>query len=521
MTSPSEGRRSLLLGTVAVLLSVALFTASFPPFGLRPLAWVALAPLFATVRQASPRRAFGAMLLWSFAAAYATGTWLPPAIANYFEQPLAVGIFVFVFVAATMVAPYYLVFAWCYRRMPEHAALPLLAAAGWVMAELGRGRLLTGTPFFIGNPWGLVGYSQAGLAEVTQVASLFGVYGVSFVVAASNAAVADLLRLRGTLGARPVLARLALGLFPGALAIGFGAATLERGDEPGEPTRLAIVQGNLDLGSRWQREFYGRNLDVYLDLTRAAIEHSAPAMVFWPEAAMTFFVDREPGYRRAIGQTLATGDAELIAGAVRAEGEGRSFRYFNTTYAFSPDGEIQSRYDKQYLVPFTEYFPFRIDLIRRQFGRAREFSAGAPGPPLETRAGPAGTVVCNEVMLPEVVSQRVVDGASYLVNPSNDSWLADVQYSEMQFDIVRFRSIEQRRYLVRASTSGPSAVIDPWGRVRVRSEPEQRSVIIGEVRPRTDRTVYSRIGDGFAFGCVGLVLLMVVRSRRREARELA
>ena len=338
---------------------------------------------------------------------------------------------------------------------------------------------------------------------------------------ASNAALADLLRLRRRLGPRPLLARLALGLLPGALAVGFGTLALDHGDEPGKPTRLAIVQGNLDLGSRWQPEFYGRNLDAYLDLTRAAIERSSPAMVFWPEAAMTFFVDREPGYRRAIGRILAPGDAELIAGAVRAEGEGRSFRYFNTTYAFSPDGEIQSRYDKQYLVPFTEYFPFRIDLIRRQFGRAREFSPGAEAPPLATRAGPAGTVVCNEVMLPEIVSQRVAEGASYLVNPSNDSWLADVQYSEMQFDIVRFRSVEQRRYLVRASTSGPSAVIDPWGRVRVRSAPEQRSVIIGEVRSRTDRTVYSRIGDGFAFACVVVVLGFAARDRREQAREPA
>jgi len=398
----------------------------------------------------------------------------------------------------------------------ENAALPLLAAAAWVLAELGRGRLFTGTPIFIGNPWGLLGYSQVGFAPVMQIASLTGIYGVSFALAASNAAWADLWCARRTLRRRPgaAVARVGLGLLPGALALGFGLVALDRAEEPTAPMRVAVVQGDLDLGSRWKPELYGRNLDVYLELTRAAIAHSGPDIVFWPEAAMTFFVDREPAYRRELGRTLALGDVELVAGAPRAEGRGPEARFFNSTYVFGSDGEIRGRYDKQYLLPFSEYFPFRIDFLRRKFGRARQFTRGAPRPPLETRAGAAGIAVCNEAMLPEVVSQRVTAGAAYLVNPSNDSWLADAQYSEMQFDVVSVRAIEQRRYLVRASTSGPSAVIDPWGRVQVRSEPLTRSVLTGEVRPRTDRTLYHRVGDAFAFGCVGVVAVVLVRRRR-------
>ncbi|HKJ23967.1 MAG TPA: apolipoprotein N-acyltransferase [Myxococcota bacterium] len=503
----------------AVLLSVALFTASFPPFALRPLAWVALAPLFAVVRGATPRRALGLTLLWSFAAAYATGTWLPPAIATYFEQPLAVGIAFFLFVAATMVAPYYLVFAFAWRRMPAHPLLPWLGAAAWVTAELGRGRLFTDTPFFIGNPWGLVGYSQAGLGPVTQVASLFGIYGVSFAVASSNAAWAELWRARAGLADAPAraLGRLALGLAPGALAIAFGAVALARADDPGPPSRIAVVQGNLDVGSRWKAELYGANLEVYLELTRAAIERHRPALVVWPEAAMTFFVADEPLYRRALGAVLPEG-VELLAGAPRTEGRGHDAIYFNSTFVFGPDGEIRGRYDKEYLVPFTEYFPLRVDFLRRQFGRAREFTRGAPGPPLDTIAGPVGVAVCNEAMLPEVVSARVAAGATWLVNPSNDSWLADAQYSEMQFDVVSLRAVEQRRTLVRASTSGPSAVVDPWGRVRVRSAPLERSVIVGEVRPRHGLTLYNRIGDAFAFACVAVALAAAWRDHGERAQ---
>jgi apolipoprotein N-acyltransferase len=400
--------------------------------------------------------------------------------------------------------------------MPAHPLLPWLGAAAWVTAELGRGRLLTDTPFFIGNPWGLVGYSQAGLDPVTQVASLFGVYGVSFVVASSNAAVAETWRARASLTTAPARAagRLAIGLAPGALAVAFGVVALARADaEAGPATRVAVVQGNLDIGSRWRPELYGANLEVYLDLTRAAIERHRPELVLWPEAAMTFFVEDEPLYRRALGAALPEG-VELVAGAPRTEGEGREARYYNTTYAFDDGGEVRDRYDKEYLVPFTEYFPLRIDFLRRQFGRAREFTRGAADPPpLATRAGPAGVAVCNEAMLPEVVSQRVRDGAAWLVNPSNDSWLADAQYSEMQFDVVTLRSIEQRRTLVRASTSGPSAVVDPWGRVRVRSEPLVRSVIVSEVRSREGLTLYNRWGDAFAFACVVVAVAAAWRDR--------
>jgi len=531
---PGPARAAALAAEgAAVAGSVALFAASFPPLGLHGLAWLALVPWLVVIRTAPGRRAIGWSVVWSVAAAWSTGTWLPPAIATYFEQPVWIGHLFFVFVAGTMVVPYYTLFAWCHReiargsRSPGPAgalrpALPLLGAAAFAAAELLRGRLFTGTPVFIGNPWGLLGYSQVDFPPAVQVASLTGIYGTSFVLAAANVALAELWLARARLARAPrrAAATLVAGVLPGALALGFGAWQLDAaGDARGELVRVAVVQGNLDLGTRWRSDLYGKNLETYLDLTRAALERSRPEIVFWPEAAMTFFVDREPLYRRALGRVLSAGDAELIAGSPRAEGEGRDTRFYNTTWVLDPRGEIRGRYDKEYLVPFTEYFPLRVDFLRRQFGRAREFTHGTPGPPVSTRAGPAGFAVCNEAMLPEVVSRRVSDGAAYLVNPSNDSWLADEQYSEMQFDVVTVRAVEQRRYLVRASTSGPSAVIDPWGRVTVRSEPLTRSVIVGGVRPRTERTLYNRVGDAFGVGCAGVTLVAVLRARRRPRKN--
>jgi apolipoprotein N-acyltransferase len=169
------------------------------------------------------------------------------------------------------------------------------------------------------------------------------------------------------------------------------------------------------------------------------------------------------------------------------------------------------------LVPFSEFVPFAgLDLSRRSFGPVRFFSRGGPTPPLPTRAGPAGILVCNEAMLPEVARERVREGAAYLVNPSNDSWVERPRWARLMFDLVRLRAVEEPRWLVRASTSGPSAIVDPWGRVRAESRLFSQGLVLGGIHPRREPSVYGRVGDLFALGCaaaVGLRLLLPRRGR--------
>jgi len=151
----------------------------------------------------------------------------------------------------------------------------------------------------------------------------------------------------------------------------------------------------------------------------------------------------------------------------------------------------------------------------------REFSPGAPGPPLPTVAGRAGVLICNEAMFPQPAAARVAAGADYLVSPANDSWLGDAKFSEQAFDMAILRAVEQRRYLVRTSTAGPSAIIDPFGRVVVRSAPFTRTWISGGVRRATTRTVYHRVGDLFGTLCAVVAVVATVRCGRRPSRPHA
>jgi apolipoprotein N-acyltransferase len=497
-----------------VALSVAsavLFALTFPTPRWTALSWIAVAPLLVAVREGTTRQAFVLSWLWCVAGACAAGSWFPSAVAEYFHQSLAVALLLFVGVFSVMAAPYMMAFAAAYRALARRfgpLSLPLLAGAAWAAAELARGRLFSGTPFFIGNPWALAGYAHAQNLPLLQIASVTGIYGVSFAVACVNAAVAETwVARRRRRSLRPALLGLALSALPALAMLVYGHAILRRpapgADSP--PVEIALVQGNLSIGTRWRSDLYGRNLDIYLELTRAAAAQGRPAIVFWPEAAMTFFLEREPLYRAAIASVTRPLGVELVGGAPRAIGEDEEALYTNSIYSLAPDGVIRGRYDKQHLVPFAEYFPLRIDVMRRRFGRIRTFEFGKETEPIRTRAGPAGVLVCNEAMLPEVAAERVARGAVYLVNPSNDTWISDPQYTEQQLDIASLRAIEQRRYLVRVSTSGPSAVIDPLGRMLARTPPLEAAVARAQVRAVRDLSVYGRVGDLFGGACAAAV----------------
>jgi apolipoprotein N-acyltransferase len=239
-------------------------------------------------------------------------------------------------------------------------------------------------------------------------------------------------------------------------------------------------------------------------------------VVFWPEAALTFFLEQEPLYAQAIGRVLAAKDLELVVGGP-ANAEGEADRYFNSVFLLDPRGTVRGRYDKQYLVPFSEFFPLsNLDFLRRRFERVRSFAFGrADAQLLATRAGRVGVLTCNEAMLPEVARARVLAGAEILASPSNDSWIRSEKWAELMFDMVALRAVETGRYLVRASTSGPSAIIDPHGRVLARTEPCARDVALGPVRARSATTLYVRVGDAFGFGCALVVgAVLVLRSAR-------
>jgi len=506
--------RSLLIAVIGGLL----YGACFAPFRLQWLAWIVLAPLVVVMR-AQPTAGRAALLGAAAALAgnYLTVHWLPHTITVYYQQPQPWGFAIFAAVSLAMVVPWLSAFGaatWLLSRRPG-PFLPLSVAAAWVAVELARSTFLTG------NPWVLLGYSQIGVDSVVQIADLAGVYGISFVLATSGAAVAELylaLRRRQAFDTRLAIA-VGSALVLSAATYAYGRLRLAGADRADStPASVGLVQGNLDLGSQWRQELYGRNLDVYMRLTHEVLSRERVDLVIWPEAAMTFFVADEPLYRAALGRLLQPFQSELLSGGPYAVEKAGPF--YNSAYLLAANGDILARYDKEKLLPFAEYFPFGTGILRRNFGRVRQFTAVPTPALLPTAIGRAGVLICNEAMFPEIARRRVRAGAEILVNLSNDTWVGDEQFSAIAFATSLLRAVEQRRYLIRVSTSGPSAIIDPWGRRLVETAIAKRATAIGAVRPRSDRTIYSRVGDTFALACLLFLAIAVTSAllRRRPAR---
>lgn len=500
-----------LLALALTLVSAVAYAAAFPTAAVRPLAFVALAPLFVALARVGPRGAAGLGALWTVLAAYRLNDWFPRAVANYYEQPILVGFGFFFGVSLLTAAPGIVAFGICYRRLAAvgGAGAALLVGAGWVAAEWLRATVTA-------DPWALLGYSQAGVHSLVQVADLGGVYAVSFVLAVANAAAAQLVSGRSPSQRSPAGAVAAAGALLGA-TLSYGQ--LQPEIAPRSATApVAIAQANLDLGTQWRQASYGRNLDLYLRLTERVLASHRAALVVWPESAMSFFIDSEPAYRAAISRVLAPGGAQVLAGGPHQDPLVATPRYFNAAFLIAPDGQPIGRYDKQQLLPFAEYFPLpALDFLRREFGRVREFSSGMPGPPLPTALGLAGVTICNEALFSAPARERVRAGATFLVNLANDGWLGDAKYSEQALEMVTFRAVEQRRWLVRASTSGPSALISPWGRVVARTSLFAEETLVGAIAAREDQTLYARVGDAFAGLCALVVLAYLVATRRRAA----
>ena len=516
----------LLLALAGTLLSSALFGLAFPPQNIRPLAYLCLVPLLLALRSGSVARAVGLAWLWAVASAWAIAPFFATSIASYYGRPVWMGLLVGMLIFTVMASLYYMVFALIDRLLARRFTLfsPLLTAAAWVGIELARGRLFTGSAFLIGNPWGLLGYTHAS-GSLAQAASWTGVYGISFAIVGVNAGLAGWIKaardpVRPTRKAvwGALLAACPAVVFALAGGLALRAAPSASAGDP--LLEVGVVQGNVAVGRGWLSEYYGKNLDVYLDLTRRAVHEGSPIVIVWPESAVNFDLERQPVYREAIDRVLTAAGAQLIVGGPGRDG-GAPSPVFNSVFVLSPGGDTSARYDKQMLLPFSEYFPFRTaGLMQRRVEGARSYSPGAADPaPLDTRLGRAGLLICNEAMLPELAGARVRAGAEILVSPSNDSWIAGEGFAEHMLAVVGLRAIEQRRYLIRASTSGPSAVVDPWGRVPVRTPVSRPAVLLGGVRPERELTPYAQLGDAFAASCaLGVAIAL---ARRALGRRLA
>jgi apolipoprotein N-acyltransferase len=390
------------------------------------------------------------------------------------------------------------------------------AVPAWVATELGR------THLFGGFPWVLLGYSQVDVLPIAQLASLGGVFAVSgLIVVPSVAVVVGVWSGSGDVGrwrfdTRPLASA---GILISLIAVWGGVRVRESAlTQSGETIPVGLVQGNVDQGDKWAPARAREIFYSYLGMSRQAVSEGA-RLVIWPESAIPFRFEEDVPAADQVRALARNSRVSLLLGSDQVERQPP--RYYNAAYMVREDGSTGGVYRKMHLVPFGEYVPLkRLFFFAAPLVEAvSDFSPGTELVLLPVGAHWVSTAICYEIVYPDLVRRAVRDGSQLLTTITNDAWFGRTSAPYQHFAQASMRAIENGRYLVRSANTGISGIVDPYGRVLARSSLFEPAVLVGEVRFLQGATLYVRIGDAVAYGCVAAVaglLAMPASSRRRR-----
>jgi len=490
------------------LIGGGLYALALPPFDVGAAGWFVLVPLLLRVRGIDPGRGFLAGALLGAASAGTVTWYASEAAATFFGIGLVSAVLglwtYYAVVCGTTFGLFGMGASVLFRHTPSAAMLTIPAL--WVGTELLRGRVLN-------QPWGLLGYTQHGVPEIIQVASLTGVYGVSFLIVLVSTGFADAVEAARHGAVRVLVWALATPAIALLCVWISGAAALRHTTLTGGSTRpVVVVQTNVAPERTWTRAYAERQLGAHIRLTESLPRSTRPALIVWPENAVPRYLEQEPTLRAWLAD-IATGyEADLLFGAPRYE----NGRTYNAVHLIRASGDYAGAYDKQLLVPFAESTPLIGSPPSDRSDSPSMFSAGS-GSGLLRGTMPIGVTICHEILYPEIVRRQVLAGAWLLVNVANDGWL-DGGYgiaSQQAFAMAVFRAVETRRYLVRAALTGVSGVVDPRGVVVDSLPPGTAAATAMEAGVRSTLSPYVRYGDVFAMACTLIAALALQTGRAR------
>src|SRR3954471_8294618 len=473
----------LVVHTLGALLSAVLLLLIFPRFDIHLLAPVALTPLLVVLARTEngwQRFLYGwaaGIFYWFFLCTWiqfvleqhgGMGQWGGWASFLLFSILKALHLAVFSLLAGPLMTRSYAVLA-----------VPAL----WTGLERTHGTF--------GFAWLALGNAGISMSVPLRLAPLVGVYGLSFVFSALATALACVLLRYQRTRLLPLAALPLLWLLPEIPQ-----------SIPARETAL-VVQPNIDPDTQWsgaEREAAENRLSL---LSRAV----PSSLVIWPELPAPLYFYDDPQFRHA-AINIARHGSYFLFGTVAYTGEHQPL---NSAVLLKPDGSEVGRYDKIDLVPFGEFVPSAFSFVNRITQEAGDFAPGRDIKVLNAAGHRLGTFICYESAFPDLVRQFSRAGADVLVNLSNDAYFGPSAAREQHLSLVRMRAVESRRFIIRSTNNGITAVIDPAGRI-TKQLPSYRelasSVRYGSVG---ETTFYARHGDWFAWGCLAAALLPCYR----------
>jgi apolipoprotein N-acyltransferase len=514
-TAGRNGSMKIKTGEVfLVVLSGAVSALAFPKFNLAFFSWISLIPLFFVLPKKTSGQGF--LLGWMAGFSYYAVLlyWIPAVPSHYGGLSIPISILIYLGFMCVLGLTW-AAFSLCFTKI--HKSFPILSfflvPFLWVSFEHIITHILTGFP------WGLLGYGQYKNLYFIQMATITGITGLSFILVLFQ----SLFVLSIKIGKRaPFFAALTLVL----LIHVSGYVSIKDIPEQENSFSAAVIQGNVSSDIQWGHlsfEEIESLFNQHLNLSRDAALNNND-LVIWPEFSVPLCFGCSYGiyqeFKNRLYRFVRETGCTLLLGTNEKTETGGETEYFNTALCLKPDFS-QSQYHKIHLVPFGEYTPYKqifsfISSVTHAIG---DITPGDQFTLHKHEGNRFGSPICYEIIFPDLVRKFTKKGANFLVTITNDGWYGRSSAPYQHFSMAVLRAVENRRYLLRAATTGVSGIIDPYGRILSRSELMIQTFLYNTITPMHETTMYTKHGDVLPYISLTLTiifLILAVIKRRNE-----
>lgn len=538
------------------LFSAALLIFSFPGANLSFLAWFGLVPFFFLIQEVRTQKQ---LLLFSFLTGlfFYLGLlyWLlfvPPWSWEGWLVSASV-VLGYVFLCSVLGIFFYFV-AWPCWFLKQKKGFSFI----WTMPVFWAAIEYIKTHLFTGFPWGFIGVSQYKVLPLIQIAEWTGVYGVSFLVVMGNAWIFEV--LSAVQGKRKQLKFLEVSvpivLLVVVLSYGFQffyipqkynplkeigmisdtnetPLQVKKEFDPETSIKISLIQGNIPQDIKWSEAHVAYIHSEYKRLTEEAIEAERPDLVIWPETAMPSYLRFDHQGLTLLSGLIKKSKIPFLVGASDARQMTKNVtpnaaptkapivEYYNTAFLIEPGKGFTQQYNKIHLVPFGEYMPWWISYLDSLSPLEDEYVQGKEYKVFDFKF-PFSAVICYEDIFPDLVRRFVKNGATWLVNITNDGWFKNSS-APMQHNIhAVFRSVENRVWMVRCTNTGVSCFINPKGEIvsQIQDESGKNIWLPGwltdTIDPKKEKTFYTQYGDVFSWLLFGVIGYLFLRLKEKK-----
>ena len=408
--------------------------------------------------------------------------WLPGTISYFGGFPFSLALLIallFCLVGGLQ----YLLACFVTRRLPEFTRRGGYAVAiAWITIETIWIRIF---------PW-MPGHTQISWTSFAQIADIGGVPLITlamFSIAENALAVFNTQRV--VFPALRLVGILGLSLFYGQYRI----ATISEALSEATSVRVIMPQANVTIEERNQQRFFAKNTDRYMTLSKQALDRYDSGLIIWPEAVSYDAIPTTLTHvteARGVRVPYFGTNAAMVFGSLTfspPHEADREYKFYNSAVALHSDGGVAGMYHKQILMPFGEYMPFSDIFPFLQNLNPMAAGAFTPGKQVDVypvKLGdkfiPLSPLICYEDMMPKLSRRATAQGARLLLSLSNDGWFRETMAPYQHHLIASFRSIENRRYFLRATNTGITAVINPLGVTEASLRPFSENILVQDAR---------------------------------------